>query len=57
MVREALRPSGTIVIDGLDHSARAEQGTYIGSNVEVTVIAVQFGELIVRRLAETASGN
>ena len=57
VVREALRPSGTIVIDGLDHSARAEQGTYIGSNVEVTVIAVQFGELIVRRLAETASGN
>ena len=46
--REALRPSGTIVVDGRDHSARVEHGTYLAADARVEVIGVQFGELVVR---------
>ena len=56
VAREGLRPSGTIVIEGEDHSARAEHGTYIPAGTEVRVIAVQFGELVVRPLEEVADG-
>jgi membrane-bound serine protease (ClpP class) len=49
---DRLRPSGDVTIDGEQHSARAEHGVFVTPGSAVEVVAVQFGELIVRPLAE-----
>ena len=49
--REMLRPSGTIEVDGEDYSARAEHGTFVAAGAQVEIIAIQFGELVVRAAA------
>lgn len=46
--REALTPSGTVVIDGRNFSARSAHGTYISAGSAVEVTGVEFGELVVR---------
>ena len=45
---DGLRPSGPVVVDGEMHSARAELGTYVAPGGAVEVVAVEFGELLVR---------
>lgn len=41
-----LRPVGTVIIDGVRHTARS-QGEFISEGREVTVLRVESGELIV----------
>jgi membrane-bound serine protease (ClpP class) len=48
MADELLRPSGTVTLDGRRYSARAEHADYIAMGEPVEVIAVEFGELVVR---------
>lgn len=43
-----LHPSGTVVIDGHHHNARAEHGAWIGEGEPILVVATELGELIVR---------
>ena len=45
---DGLHPSGTVFVDGEPHSARAEHGAYIAPGAAVEVVAVEFGELLVR---------
>ena len=49
-VREMLRPSGTLEVDGTDYSARAEHGAFVAAGVEVEIVEVRLGELVVRAL-------
>jgi membrane-bound ClpP family serine protease len=51
---DRLRPSGVVVIDGEQFSARAEHGRFIAPDTPVEVISVQFGELVVRPAAAAA---
>ncbi|MEM7405539.1 MAG: NfeD family protein [Pseudomonadota bacterium] len=55
--REALRPSGLIDVGGASHSARAEHGTYIDAGSDIEVVAVQFGEIVVRAAMATAEAG
>ena len=48
-----LRPAGTVVIDRVHHSARAEHGTWIASGEAVEVVAAELGELVVRALPDS----
>ena len=50
IAREMLRPSGTLEVDGMDYSARAEHGAFVMAGAQVEVVGVQFGELVVRAL-------
>ena len=45
---DGLRPSGPVVVDGETHGARAELGAYVAPGGAVEVVAVEFGELLVR---------
>lgn len=45
---DGLHPGGTVFVDGEPHSARAEHGTWIAPGAVVEVLAVEFGELLVR---------
>ncbi|MBT6274676.1 MAG: hypothetical protein HOI95_11145 [Chromatiales bacterium] len=45
---EMLRPSGTVDIDGERHGARAQHGAYIDPGATIEVVAIEFGELVVR---------
>ena len=55
---DGLHPSGTVMVDGEPHSARAEYGTYVAPGGAVEVVAVEFGELLVRaRSATEAAPN
>ncbi len=48
---QALRPSGTVFIDGQSYSARVEHGAFLDAGQAVEVLAVEFGELVVRPAA------
>lgn len=48
VAREALHPGGTVLIDGESVGARAEHGHWIAAGARVEVIAVEFGEVVVR---------
>ena len=48
--RESLSPGGMVVINGTAHSARAAHGAYIAAGQNIEVVAVEFGELIVRSI-------
>jgi len=50
--RDSLRPGGVITIDGYDHNARVEYGAFIDAGQTVEVVAVEFGELIVRAMVD-----
>ena len=45
---EALHPTGTVWIGGEPVRARAEHGAWIGAGTAVAVVAVEFGEIVVR---------
>ena len=45
---DGLHPGGTVFVDGEPHSARAEHGAWIAPGAVVEVIAVEFGEVLVR---------
>ena len=45
---DGLRPNGAVVVDGETHGARAELGAYVAPGGAVEVVAVEFGELLVR---------
>ena len=47
---EALSPGGTVTIDAKAYTARALHGTYIEVDQSVEVVAVEFGELVVKRV-------
>ena len=55
--REAMRPGGLVLIDGEEHRARAEHGTFIDEGTTVRVVGVEFGELVVRRDDETSASD
>ena len=48
VARSDLRPSGFITVDGQDLAASTEHGTYIGAGTTVEIIALRFGEAVVR---------
>jgi membrane-bound ClpP family serine protease len=48
VAREALHPGGTVLIDGEAIGARAEHGHWIAAGARIEVIAVEFGEVVVR---------
>ena len=52
---DGLHPGGTVVVDGEPHSARAEHGAYVAAGGTVIVVAVEFGELLVRTPTEEES--
>ena len=54
VTRSELRPSGAITIDGHDWSASSEHGEFIPAGRPVVVVAMHFGEAVVR-LAEAAN--
>jgi len=56
VTRSELRPSGAIVVDGRDWTASSEHGEFIPAGQPVVVVAMQFGEAVVR-LADTASAS
>ena len=45
---DGLHPGGTVFVDGEPHSARAEHGAWIAPGASVEVLAVEFGEVLVR---------
>ena len=47
---EALTPRGTVTLGMKTYTARAEYGAYIESGRSVKVVAVEFGELLVRTI-------
>lgn len=47
---EALSPGGTVTVEMNAYTARAEHGTYIEVDQPVEVVAVEFGELVVRQI-------
>ena len=49
---DGLHPGGTVFVDGEPHSARAEHGAWIAPGAIVEVIAVEFGEVLVRARRE-----
>ena len=48
VTRDALHPGGTVVIDGESLGARAEHGHWIAAGARIEVVAVEFGEVVVR---------
>jgi len=48
VTRSELRPSGSIIVDGHDWSASSEHGEFIPAGRPVVVVAMQFGEAVVR---------
>ena len=54
---QALRPSGTITLDGQAFSARVEHGIYLDAGQVVEVIRVEFGELVVRGVDSDSAGK
>jgi len=48
LARSDLRPSGFITVDGQDLAASAEHGVYIDAGTTVEIIALRFGEAVVR---------
>lgn len=53
---DGLHPSGTVLVDGEPHSARAEHGAWVAPGGAVEVVAVEFGELLVRARSDGGSG-
>ena len=49
---DGLHPGGTVFVDGEPYSARAEHGAWIAPGALVEVLAVEFGELLVRARTE-----
>lgn len=47
VLRAECHPSGVVVIDGREHSARSQHGSFIATGTAVRVVSIQFGELIV----------
>ena len=45
---DGLHPGGTVLVDGEPHSARTQHGAYLAPGAAVEVVAVEFGELLVR---------
>jgi len=56
-VHSDLRPSGSILLDGDTVSATSEHGTYIQAGAMVTIIAMRYGEAIVRPHVTTPAGG
>ncbi len=52
-VRTPLSPGGFVVINGRDLGASSEHGEYIAVGTTVEIVAVRFGEAIVRLVTET----
>ena len=48
VARSDLRPSGFITVDGQDVAATSEHGAYVQAGTAVEVIALRFGEAVVR---------
>ena len=48
VAHEALHPSGLVEVDGEMMSARVEHGTFVARGDTVEIIAVEFGEIVVR---------
>ena len=48
VARTDLRPSGFITVDGQDVAATSEHGAYVQAGTAVEVIALRFGEAVVR---------
>ncbi len=55
-VHSDLRPSGSIVLDGDTISATTEHGTYVEAGTTVTIVAMRYGEAIVRVPDASAPG-
>ncbi len=54
---EALHPSGMVRIGAESIRARAEHGAYIAPGAAVEVVSVEFGEVMVRAAADTATAG
>jgi membrane protein implicated in regulation of membrane protease activity len=54
LARSALRPGGTIDVDGQSLSAVSEQGEFVPAGTAVEVVAFSLGEAVVRPV--TAGG-
>ena len=52
---DGLHPSGTVMVGGEPHSARAEHGAYVAPGGVVEIVAVEFGGLLVRAPYEEES--
>lgn len=51
---EALHPGGTVRLGAESIRARAEHGAYIPAGAAVEVVSVEFGEVVVHSVADTA---
>ena len=47
---EVLRPSGTVILDGQSYGARVQHSGFVTDGCPVEVVAVEFGELVVRAI-------
>jgi membrane-bound serine protease (ClpP class) len=54
---EALHPSGTVFLDSEGYSARVEHAAYVAAGQSVEVVAVAFGELVVRPVTGDARSD
>ena len=50
-MRTPLSPGGFVVVNGRDLGASSEHGEYIAVGTTVEIVAVRFGEAIVRLVA------
>lgn len=51
VARSDLAPTGSIVIDGREHSATSEHGEFIAAGTRVEVVELRFGAAVVRAAA------
>jgi membrane-bound ClpP family serine protease len=51
-VRTALSPGGFVVVDGRDLGASSEHGEYVAVGTTVEIVAMRYGEAVVRLVAE-----
>jgi membrane-bound serine protease (ClpP class) len=51
VARSDLTPAGFVLIDGREHGATSEHGEFVRAGTPVEVIAMSFGEAVVRPLA------
>ena len=54
MVRSELAPSGSVDLGGLERSAISDDGAFIPAGTAVTVVAMRFGTVSVRRVDHSA---
>jgi membrane-bound ClpP family serine protease len=55
VAQDDMRPGGTVVIDDIRYSARAEHGVFVAAGQAVEVVRVAYGELIVRLAASSTT--